>query len=292
MFCAPLRSETEKSGAVRAPHRPQLFRAARSDALIDWRRKVRAVHIALHPDFRFVKVAVAFAPPLTRSDAARRKRDGGIVRRGRGEEFVRVAIRAHRQRRPAFGADAKDVVHSGDVAARRREVEPAAVARPRVELIVRVVKRDAAQFARVEREHVDVAPPVRVEVKARRELGRIDGARFGGGVGDEQARFAAPRRDCPDVAAERDAISVRSGEMDGSAKYGTGFGANVCDADACGAVFVAALSFLVRAPSRRPGASVSAKEGRARAARSFPVECPFDPPASERFKSVYGRQLQ
>ena len=49
---------------------------------------------------------------------------------------------------PPLGAHAKDVVHAGDVAARRREVEPPAVARPRVQPLEPVVERQPLERRR------------------------------------------------------------------------------------------------------------------------------------------------
>ena len=70
-------------------------------------------------------------------------------------ESARAAIRAH----------AIEVVHPGDVAARRREVQPPAVPRPGVQPLQPIVHGELLERAGLERQHVEVAAarPIRYE---------------------------------------------------------------------------------------------------------------------------------
>src|SRR5205085_6661810 len=145
-------------------------------------------------------VRAAVTPPLRVAAAD----EGHVrpVRRGRGRPLVRVAVGGDLQGRPAVGAHAVDVVARGDVARRRGEVDPTPVVRPRVELLEAVVEGESPEVARGEVEHVDVAV-----ARARRDegeaaaVGRVERARLGRRVRDEQAGLAALRGHSPDVAA-------------------------------------------------------------------------------------------
>ena len=70
--------------------------------------------------------------------------------RRRREIFVGIKVAADLHRRAAIAADAIDI--SGpDIATVRGEVNPAAVRRPRIELIVAVIKRQPLQIAGFDR---------------------------------------------------------------------------------------------------------------------------------------------
>src|SRR5205085_10343741 len=95
-------------------------------------------------------------------------------------------------RRAAVNRDAEEIVHARNVTAGRREVEPAAVARPCVELIKGIIESEAAQVARVERQDVDVAVAgARGDEGELFTVGRIERARFVRRMRDEQTRRAA-----------------------------------------------------------------------------------------------------
>ena len=102
-------------------------------------------------------MAVTFAPPLTRGDTARGKRECLPVRRRRAEKLVRVTIGADRHRRAAVHTDAIEIVETTDVAAGGREIDPTAVARPAIELIEAVVEGETFKIAGCERQQIDVA---------------------------------------------------------------------------------------------------------------------------------------
>src|SRR6266480_4416106 len=102
-------------------------------------------------------MAVPFAPPLGKAETMTGESDRTAVRRWRAEVFVGVKICGHWHGSAAVGTDAKDVVHPGDVAAAGGEIDPTAIRRPRVELIITVIESQAFQLAGVQREHVDVA---------------------------------------------------------------------------------------------------------------------------------------
>ena len=129
----------EQRLAISAPHRPQLFRAAGwCYAFIGSRA---AIERSQQPDFRLIDVTVAFTPPLAGGNTARGKGKRLSIRRGRAEELVGVTIGADEHRRAAGNADAMQIIEI-DVATARGEIDPAAVLRPRIELIETIVKRE------------------------------------------------------------------------------------------------------------------------------------------------------
>jgi hypothetical protein len=144
------------------------------------------------PDFGFVEVGAAIAPPLPRAVAAGGKGDTGSIRRRGREVLAGVAIRADRRRRAAFGPDAEKIVHAGDVAARRRKVDPRPIARPRVKPFDPIVERQLPQRACGEVHQINVAAtgPVRHEGQ-RPAIRGVERPRFAGRVRHEQTGFAA-----------------------------------------------------------------------------------------------------
>ena len=154
------------------------------------------------PDFALVDVAVAMPPPLAERQAARRDRNRRPVGRRCGPVLRRIPIRCHRHRCAALGTHAKDVAHAGDVARRGGEVEPLSVVRPAVELVVRIVERDALQLTRGERQHVDVAVAgAGRHEREPRAIGRPFRPALVGRMRHEKSRVAASKRHRPDVAA-------------------------------------------------------------------------------------------
>ncbi len=107
-----VRHEIE-STAVRAPHRPGRLGSAFGDALV-----ARRGAVLCKPDLALIEVAVPLAPPLPRSDAARRESDRATIGRGRGPVFAGVSVGAHRHGSASLERDPIDVVHPGDVVAR------------------------------------------------------------------------------------------------------------------------------------------------------------------------------
>ena len=146
-------------------------------------------------------MAVAVPPPLRIAVAARREGHGSAIRRGRGLKLVGEAVGAHRHRRSALHAHAIQIVLAADVLRSVREVDPAVVARPGVELVQAVVERQSLEFAGRQREDVDVATAgPRGNEGQLRPIGRVEGPRFLRGVGNQQMRFAAFGRHYPYVA--------------------------------------------------------------------------------------------
>ena len=121
--------------------------------------------------------------------------------RRRREIFVGVEVAADLHRRAAIAADAIDISRA-DIATVRGEVNPAAVRRPGVELIVAVIKRQPLQIARINRQHIDVA--VAGACRSEREFApvrRIKRPRFGRRMRNQQVRIAAGRCHGPNIAA-------------------------------------------------------------------------------------------
>ena len=188
--------------SVGRPHGPHLAGAGRRQALVP--------AVALDPDLALVEMARALAPPLGRSDAPRREGEGRSVRRRGRKKLAGVAVGRDRHGRAAFRRNAVDVVHAGDVPAVRREVDPLAVGRPGIELLVGVVVGQALQLSRVERQDVNVAVARAVRGKGEPfAVGGEERARLGRRVRDEEVRRAAGRGRRPDVASR--------GEDDGAA---------------------------------------------------------------------------
>ncbi len=203
--------------AVGTPHGPHLFCAGICQGFVSWRSRGIVDEI----DFAFVEMAVAFAPPLGRAGAARGDRENFSIRRGRREKFIRITIGSDRHGSAALNADAINVVHAGNIVARRLEIDPAAIMRPACGLLVRVVIGEPAEIPGGESEDVDIA--ISRSSGRKRELATVwrkERTRFDRRMGDEQVRFAAGRRYGPNIAAGNEGDLFAVGRDAGLGKCG------------------------------------------------------------------------
>jgi hypothetical protein len=156
-------------------------------------------------------MAVPVPPPLLVPIASRREGHGSAIGRWGGLELVSEAVGAHGHGSATFDADTEEVVLTANVVRATRKVDPAAVSRPGIQLLGAIVEGQAFEIARSEREHVDVAVAGsgRNECEAR-AIGRIEWARFIGGVRDQEVGLAALRGCHPNVAARNEG-NLRAG---------------------------------------------------------------------------------
>src|ERR1700676_301476 len=77
-----------QAAAIGRPHRPRFLRSARFRQSFVTRRN----SVADQPDFRFIEMAVALAPPLRIDDAAGGDGESLAVRRRGGKIFAGVAV--------------------------------------------------------------------------------------------------------------------------------------------------------------------------------------------------------
>ena len=167
-------------------------------------------------------MAVPVTPPLLIANAARGERDRRSVRRWRSLKFVGKPIGAHGHRRPAFRTHTVNIILAAHVVRSGGEINPLAVARPRVELLHSVIERQSLQLARNQREDVDVA-----SARARgyegelRAIGRIKRSRLFGRMRHENMRFAPGRGSDPNVAARHKSNLGASGAQRGLREVGS-----------------------------------------------------------------------
>ncbi len=172
--------------AVRRPHGPRVFAGGGEELAVG-----AGGGEGFEPDLGLVDVGVTVAPPLRGADAFGDEGDLGAVGGGGGLEFVEVAVAGDFEGGATGRADSVDVSQAGDVGGGRGEVEPLTVAGPGVEVVGCVGVGDALGLAGGEGEDVGVAEAgAGGDEGEASAVGGVEGARLGGGVGDEQVGFA------------------------------------------------------------------------------------------------------
>jgi hypothetical protein len=197
---AALVAHVIERAAVGPPHRPQVLGAGRQQFRVRRRRRDR-----FQPQLGFVDVRVAVAPPLTVAQALGHQSHRLAVGRRRALEFGQVALAADLQRRAAGRRDAEDVALPRDVVGARGEIDPLTVTRPAVQGLARLRIGQALQFARGERQHIEVGvAAARGDEGQPAPVWRIGGPRLCGGIGDQQPGLTALGGNRPDVAARNE----------------------------------------------------------------------------------------
>ncbi len=146
-----------------------------------------AARFPIHPDGcgRGATTALSLTP---RAEKAMPEPSGA----GSGLKFVGETVGADGHGRSAFGADAIDVVLAADVVRSGGEINPLAIAGPRVELFHSVVEGETFQLVCGKREDINVAAAgARRHEGQFRAVGRIERTRLLGRMCDQNMGFAA-----------------------------------------------------------------------------------------------------
>ncbi len=197
VFCTAAVGGVEKRLPVLGPHGPTLLGIFLNDSLVG-----AVFGDVFQPDFGFIEMAVAVPPPLGGTDAFGDEGELPAIGRRRAAKLVVIAISRHFERRTAIDAYAKDVVCASDVIAVGSEVEPFAIPRPCIKELGRIAVGEPGELTGGERQDVDISVSGSGGGEGKLgAIGRIKGARFGGGMRDEETRFPAFCGDGPNITA-------------------------------------------------------------------------------------------